>query len=124
GEWVGVKIGGNESRDAKIKIKFKDEKSKRLVLEGKYKNWEQEGEVADGKVVFTRNPAAAEMSEKAPPWARDLVAEEGKLTWKLELKAELRDKEAHLDGKWFPGELEWRTAKGAHPDLALPGDRQ
>src|SRR6266446_7770573 len=48
GEWVGVKIGGNESRDAKIKIKFKDEKSKRLVLEGKYKNWEQEGEVADG----------------------------------------------------------------------------
>jgi len=123
GDWTAVKIGESASPKTKIKVK-KDETGKRLVLEGKYKDWKQEGEVADGKVIFTRKPSADEMSEKAPKWARDDVYSQGELEWKLELKGERRDKEAHLDGKWFPGQLQWRTAKGAHPDLALPGDRQ
>jgi hypothetical protein len=124
GEWTALKIGDAEITKTRIKIKSKEEGSKQLVLEGKYKDWEQEGEVTDGKIVFVRTPTAEQMSEKAPKWAREDVQNQGKLKWKMELKGERRDKEAHLDGKWFPGELQWRTAKGAHPDLNLPGDRQ
>jgi hypothetical protein len=113
GEWKEVKIGTEEPKDTKVKIKFKDENSKTLALEGKYKDWEQDGDVADGTVTFTRKPSADEMSEKAPKWARDKVAAEGKLKWKLELKAEAREKGAHLEGNWFPGELKWSGAPGS-----------
>jgi hypothetical protein len=124
GEWQVVKIGDAEVGKSKIKIKWKDEESKQLGLEGKYKDWIQEGDLTDGKVVFTRQPTADEMSAKAPKWARDEVQQKGELKWKMELKGELRDKAGHLEGKWFPGELQWRTAKGAHPDLPIPGERQ
>jgi len=124
GEWQVVKIGDEAVGKSKIKIKWKDEESKQLGLEGRYKDWVQDGEITDGKVVFTRQPTADEMSEKAPKWARDDVQRQGELKWKMELKGEFRDKEGHLEGKWFPGELQWRTAKGAHPDLPVPGERQ
>lgn len=124
GDWMATKIGEDDASKTKVKIRFKDEKSKELVLEGEYKDWKQDGEVVDGKIVFMRKPKAEEMSEKAPKWARDMVQAQGKLKWKMELKGELRDKEAHLDGKWFPGELEWRAAAKPHPDLPVPGERQ
>ena len=113
GDWKEVKIGTEEPKDTKVKIKFKDENSKTLTIEGKYSDWEADGDVVDGKVTFSRKPAADEMSEKAPKWARDKVAAEGKLKWKLELKAEAREKGAHLEGRWFPGELKWSGAPGS-----------
>lgn len=124
GEWKAVKVADADATDTTIKVRFKDEGSKQLVLDGKYSDWEQEGKVENGKVVFTRKPTANQMSDKAPQWARDDVAKQGELKWKLELKGEFRDREARLEGKWFPGELQWRTAKGAHPDLPIPGERQ
>src|ERR1700682_2098854 len=84
GDWKAEKIGDKESPEDDIVIKFKDEKSQQLVVEGKYKDWEADGAVADGKIAFTRKPKAAEMSDKAPQWARDKIAAEGKLKWKLE----------------------------------------
>src|SRR6266542_6861025 len=47
------------------------------------------------------------MSGKAPPWAREKVAAEGKLEWKLALKAESRKGEWVLEGKWYPGQFKW-----------------
>jgi len=123
GEWTASKIGDDQSSKTKIRLKT-DETGKRLILEAKYKDWEQEGAVKDGKVVFTRKPTADQMSDKAPKWAREDIQNQGELKWKLALKGERRSKEAHLDGEWFPGEFEWRTAKGAHPDLPLPMDKQ
>ena len=123
GEWTATKIGDDQTLKTKVKLKA-DETGKRLILEGKYKDWKQEGEVANGKVVFTRKPTADQMSEKAPKWAREDVQNQGELKWRLELKGEFRNRKAHLEGKWFPGEFEWRTAKGAHPDMPLPMDKQ
>ena len=123
GEWTAVKLGDADVTKTKVTVKAIDDTH--LALEGKYKDWKQEGEITDGKVVFTRKPKSGEMSEKAPPWARDDVAAKGELQWKLELKGERRGKEAFLEGKWYPGELQWRTAKGAAPvPVPLPADRQ
>jgi len=113
GEWTQLKVGDDESSRTKIKIKFKDEQSKQLVLEGKYKDWAQQGEVADGKVVFTRKPTSDEMSDKAPKWAREKVATEGKLKWKLDLQAIRREGKTYLEGQWYPGELKWSAAPSA-----------
>lgn len=124
GKWKILQLGSAQPEEARLTIRLKDEQSKRLVVEGKYRDWEQEGEVAEGKVTFVRKPKAAEMSDNAPLWARDIVAASGELKWKLELKGEFREKKAFLEGKWYPGEFQWRTAVGANPALPLPGEGQ
>jgi len=46
-----------------------------------------------------RKPKAEEMSDKAPQWAREKIAAEGKLEWKITLKAESRKGEWVLERK-------------------------
>jgi hypothetical protein len=69
------------------------------------------GSFIGGTLHVVRDPKPDEMHQKAPPWARELVAESLKLHWELELKAEDRCGQLVLDGNWFPGELEWHEEK-------------
>lgn len=75
---------------------------------------------ANGKLVFTRKPAAGEMGAKAPLWARQPVA--GKLEWRLELEV-FECPEVQLVGKWYPGELRWSDRGGKREaSVAGPGE--
>jgi hypothetical protein len=71
------------------------------------------GSYAAGKLIFSRMPTVEEMSPAAPEWARAQV--QGKLAWSLELDAHGKCGEPSLDGKWYPGELQFieeRTPDG------------
>jgi hypothetical protein len=112
GEWSEEEIGDDKAPEGAITIKADETSSEDLVLDGKYTDWDQEGHFAEGKITFVRKPTAEQMSEKAPLWARQKIEAEGKLKWKLELKAEKREGEYCLEGKWFPGEFKWNSAGG------------
>ncbi len=105
GDWKAEKIGEKETPIDDLYIHF-DEKGA-TIAEGKYKDWKGGLVHGDGEINFYRKPKAEEMSGKAPPWAREKVAAEGKLEWKLALKAESRKGEWVLEGKWYPGQFKW-----------------
>lgn len=112
GDWKAEKIGDNESPVDDLYIHFDDKGA--TVIEGKYKDWKGGLVHGDGEINFYRKPTAEEMSEKAPQWAREKVSTEGKLEWKLSLKAESRKGEWLLEGKWYPGQFKWNeTGEGA-----------
>jgi hypothetical protein len=66
---------------------------------------EWDGIYKDGQLVFTRTPTAAEMSQKAPDWARKKV--QGQIKWSIELQVSRKCQEPMLKGKWYPGELSY-----------------
>jgi len=111
GDWKatgkGVTIADNITLAVAIREKFQ------LSLRGRHSDWVQEGPYnsEDGTVVFTRRPTAAQMGAKAPDWARQIVEKEGKLRWRLELKAVERCGQLVLEGKFYPGELKWTEKK-------------
>ena len=107
GIWKAEKIGENQAPEDEFYIYFKEPGSNKIVAEGKYKDWDVEGQAGEGKIILTRKPKAEEMSDKGPRWAREKVAAEAKLKWKLDLKAESRKGEWVLEGKWYPGQFKW-----------------
>jgi hypothetical protein len=121
GSWVDVdagsivvieKAGGSSGTD--------------FVLKARH---EWSGSLAAGKLTFKRTPKPEEMSEAAPEWARKQVA--GKLEWSLELEAKSRAQcggsfELVIEGKWFPGELQFteetdESGKIAKQDASVLG---
>jgi hypothetical protein len=105
GIWKAEKIGANDAPEDELYVYF-DEKGA-TVAEGKYKDWKGGLVTGSGEMNFYRKPKAEEMSDKAPQWARDKIASEGKLEWKMALKAESRKGEWVLEGKWYPGQFKW-----------------
>ncbi|HEV2547301.1 MAG TPA: hypothetical protein VGU20_08180 [Stellaceae bacterium] len=102
GPWIDVDTGLSSVIESAAANNTTD-----FLFKGKH-HWE--GSLASGKLTFKRKPAADEMSETAPEWARKQVA--GTLEWSLELEAKLRVKcggasELVLQGQWFPGELKF-----------------
>lgn len=105
GDWKAEKVGNNQSPVDDLYIYYGE---KGFAFEGKYKDWQGQAMAGmESKVTVWRKPKAEEMSDKAPQWAREKVAAEGKLEWKLELKAESRKGEWVLEGKWYPGRFKW-----------------
>jgi hypothetical protein len=101
GPWIDVDTGLSSDIEAAAN------NTTDFRFKGKHQ-WD--GSLAGGKLTFKRKPAANEMSEAAPEWAREQVA--GTLEWSLELEAKLRVKcggasELVLQGQWFPGELKF-----------------
>ena len=107
GIWKAEKIGDNEVPVDDLYIYYGD---KGFTVEGKYKDWHaaaNANQVTETSVTIWRKPKAEEMSDKAPQWAREKIAAEGKLEWKLALKAESRKGEWVMEGKWHPGQFKW-----------------
>jgi hypothetical protein len=112
GDWKAEKIGDNESPVGDLYIHFDEGGS--MVAEGRYKDWKADKAGDSGEITFKRKPKAEEMSAKAPPWAREKIAAEGKLEWRMTLKAESRKGEWVIEGKWYPGQFKWNeTGEGA-----------
>ncbi len=88
--------------------------SDKVKFAGQHNDWigtyREPTDTESGKLVFTRKPAAHEMSAKAPKWAREAVA--GQLEWRLELDV-FECPDFRLVGKWYPGELRWSERGGA-----------
>ncbi|HLK13684.1 MAG TPA: hypothetical protein VKT78_02675, partial [Fimbriimonadaceae bacterium] len=69
---------------------------------------EWRGPYVDGKLELSVKPTAAQMNPDIPDWARDLVAKQGTLEWKLKLSP-AEDKDGMtLIGEMLPGEVDWQ----------------
>lgn len=98
----------SEADGSVIEIGLIEKESKGIVVKGKHV-WA--GSYDGKKLEVIRKVAADEMDDKAPPWAREEVAKQQTLYWKLELAPALECGELKLAGKWFRGELSWREEK-------------
>jgi hypothetical protein len=100
-------LAGTWKTDAGKELKL-TVSGKSATLGGEFTDWKLDSyDVAEGKLIFTRTPKAAEMNPKIPEAARREA--EGRLQWKLRL-----DVDAHgdacrvaLGGKLYPGKVEW-----------------
>lgn len=98
GSWVGAD-GKN------IWISKLDEH--RLKLAGG-SNLDWRGTYEGNKFQFSVKPTAEAMNPDIPGWARDRVAKQGSLVWKLNLTASEDKDGLKLTGELLPGEVDWQ----------------
>jgi hypothetical protein len=80
-----------------------------------------DGTYENGHIVVKTKPTWELMNPAIPEWARKQVAEKQSLEWKIDFKVVVDDLGTHLDGYFYPGEIEWREV--ADPNTNEPFKR-
>lgn len=123
GTWKWSGASSESYKETEITITSEDRNPNKLFLAGKHKDWE--GTLSNGELLFTRKPTADEMNDKAPEWARKLVAAQGTLRWRVELTPKrTADGSVELIGKWYQGELRWREKRLSDTNEVVPGSQE